>query len=165
MREPDWVYRQRRQRAAAVLVMVIGAIVTIGVLGSTVGGGFDPELPVEIDETKRVAIDRPDTDQILARERQQVEATKERKRERRARRAQREVERKRGKRERREDRRELAPDDGAPATQPAADGSAPAPAPSPSPEPPAAPEPEPAPAPAPPPTPAPSSGPVDPRFY
>src|SRR3712207_5444868 len=82
MREPDWVYKQRRQRAVAVVVMLIGAFIFVGVLGSTFSGGFDADLPVDLkDKTPRVAIDRPDTDQVLAREKRQKAEDRRRKTE------------------------------------------------------------------------------------
>ena len=35
MNEPEWVYAQRRQRAAVAVAMVIGAIVMIALFAST----------------------------------------------------------------------------------------------------------------------------------
>ena len=162
MREPDWVYRQRRQRAAAIVAIAVGFVLLVSLFGSALGGG----VGIDVDDSDPVAIDRPDTDVILAREKKQIDALKERKRERRARRAARERSKPdRPTRTARKPRRESKP----PSAQPAGGEAAPAPQPSaPAPEPtPAAPAPEPAatPAPAPQPQPQPSGGDVDPRFY
>jgi hypothetical protein len=134
--------------------MVIGAIAMVITLGSTVSDGFD------LDGPSPVAIDKPDVDQILAREQKQIEAEKQRKLERREARAERRTRPKKPRRKKGGDKKPQAPRAaGARAGQPAAASTPSAPAPSPPPAP-AAPEPAPAPAPEPA-----QSGPVDPRFY
>ena len=144
MRQPEWVYRQRRQRAAVGFAMVVGAIAMLVVFGPALGGGFD------LDGRSPVALDRPDPDEILAREQRQIEAEKRRKAERREARAERRERAKRPKKPRKPRAGENP-------------GSAPAPTPAPSgPDPstaeaPALPQPAP-------PQPA-NDGPVDPRFY
>jgi hypothetical protein len=145
MSEPEWVYRQRRQRAVVALAMVIGAIVMLVVLGSSVSGGFD------LDGPSPVAIDKPDPDAILAREQRQIEAEKKRKAERREARAERRARPKKPRKPKK------------PAPKPSQDAGTPAATPAPAP----APAPEPATAPAPqPPQPQPAGGgAVDPRFY
>jgi hypothetical protein len=152
MREPEWVYRQRRQRAAVAVAMVIGAIAMLVTFGPALGGGFD------LDGRSPTPLDRPDPDEILAREQRQLEAEKQRRAERREERAER---RARPKRPRRAPKpRAARPEQG---DRPA--GTAPTPTPSPAP---AGPDPATAPAP-PPPQPAPpqpaNGGAVDPRFY
>src|SRR3954453_8406305 len=77
MSEPDWVYRQRRVRAMVALAMAIGAIVMVVVVGSSLSKGIDLDGPTP------VAIKKPNTDEILAREQRQIEAQKGRKAARR----------------------------------------------------------------------------------
>lgn len=163
MSEPEWVYRQRRQRAAVAAAMVIGAIAMLIVFGSSVSDGFD------LDGRSRVAIDKPDVDEILEREKRQVEAEKQRKIERRETRAEQRKRPARPKKpKKKKDKPRSGPDRGtaagtpAPASTPAPSSPAPAPTPAPAQDPataqaPAPPQPS-APAPA-------SDGPVDPRFY
>jgi hypothetical protein len=149
MSEPEWVYRQRRQRAVAALAMVIGAIIMLVVLGSSVSGGFD------LDGPSPVAIDKPDPDAILAREQRQIEAQKKRKAERREARAERRARPKKPKKPRK-------PKKPAPSPSQGAGTPAQTPAPAPAPEPATAPAPQlPQPQPA---QPA-GGGAVDPRFY
>ncbi len=157
MSEPEWVYRQRRQRAAVAVAMVIGAIVMVITVGSTVSDGFD------LDGPSPVAIDKPDVDEILAREKKQIEAAKQRKLERREARAERRTRPRKPRKKKDRDEKPRAPrPGGAGAGAPAAASTPPAPAPAPPPAP-AAPDPATAPAPA---APEPAqSGPVDPRFY
>src|SRR5918997_1333180 len=89
MREPEWVYVQRRQRAAVAAAMVVGAIAMLIVFGTTALGGFD------LDGKDPVALDKPDVDQILAREERKTDAEKQRKAERREQRAEQEKEQER----------------------------------------------------------------------
>jgi outer membrane biosynthesis protein TonB len=144
--EPEWVYRQRRQRAAVAVAMVFGAIAMLVVFGPALSGGFD------LDGRSHVAIDQPDPDKILAREQREIEAAKQRKAERREERAERRA------RPKRKPKAAHKPKT-APAPAPA---STPAPSPAPAP---AAPDPASAPAPPLPQPSQPSGGAVDPRFY
>ena len=148
MSEPEWVYRQRRQRAVVALAMVAGAIVMLVVLGSSISGGFD------LDGPSPVAIDKPDPDAILAREQRQIEAEKRRKAERREGRAERRARPKKPKKP-----KTPAPKRSGAGT-PAA--TTPSPPPAPSPDPATAPAPQ---LPQPQPTQPASGGAVDPRFY
>ena len=157
MREPEWVYRQRRQRAAVALVMAIAGIAWLFAVGPAFIGGFD------LDGRSHVALDKPNVDEILARERRQIEAEKKRKAERRENRAERR-DRPRKPRKKKRSGGEQSP----PARSGA--GTTPAPASTPPPAPQPAPQPDPATAEAPelPQQSAPqqpSEGPVDPRFY
>jgi len=150
MSEPEWIYRQRRQRAVVAVAMAIGAVVMLVVLGSSISGGFD------LDGPSPVAIDKPDPDEILAREQRQIEAEKRRKGERREARAERRARPKKPKKPKTPARER------ADAGTPAAPAPSP-PAPAPSPNPATAPAPQ-LPQPAAPTQPA-GGGPVDPRFY
>jgi hypothetical protein len=160
--EPEWVYRQRRQRAAVAAAMVIGAIAMLIVFGSSVSDGFD------LDGRSPVAIDKPDVDEILEREKRQIEAEKQRKLERREARAEhRQRPKKPRKPKKDKEKPRSVPDSGtaagtpAPASTPVPSSPPPAPAPAPAAEDPAT-----AQAPAAPQPSAPASdGPVDPRFY
>ena len=142
--------------------MAIAGIAWLFSVGAAFIGGFD------LDGRSHVALDKPDVDEILARERRQMEAEKQRKAERReARTERRERPRKPPK------PRKKKPSGGersAPAARPGAGAGAPAPASTPPPAPQPAPQPDPATAEAPelPQQSAPqqpSEGPVDPRFY
>src|SRR3954471_17507072 len=86
MSEPQWVYRQRRQRAAVAVVRVIGAIAMAIVIGPALSGGLDLG---GLGGRPRVAIDKPDPDAILAREQRQIGAANQRKADRRQARAER----------------------------------------------------------------------------
>jgi hypothetical protein len=162
MSEPEWVYRQRRQRAAVALAMVVGLIAIIAVFGPALAGG----LSIDLGGRERVAIDKPDVDEILAREQRQIDAQKKRKSERRQARAEHRAKPSKPKKSKKPQK----PGPGTPAHD--ATGAAPAPASTPAPAPAPAPthapqRPDPATAEAPPlPQPStPSDGPVDPRFY
>ena len=156
MREPEWVYRQRRQRAAVALVMAVAGLAWLFAVGPAFIGGFD------LDGRSRVALDKPDVDEILARERRQIEAEKQRKAARRDARAE------RRERPRKPRKKKRSRGDQSPAARPGG-GATPAPASTPPPAPQPAPQPDPATAEAPElpqqSAPQPSEGPVDPRFY
>jgi sRNA-binding protein len=148
--EPEWVYAQRRRRAAVAFALFVSGIAFAIVLLTTASGGFD------LDGSDRGPLAQPDAEEVLRREREQLAAEKR----------EREAER----RERAEEKRR--PDPATEEAEPGLDGPKPAtgsdpetaeapdlpqPAPAPpSPAPAATPQPSPAPAP---------SGPVDPRFY
>ena len=157
MNEPEWVYAQRRQRAAVAGAMVVGAIVMIALFASTLASG----LQIDLDGPSPKRIAAPDVDEVLAREQRVIDARNERKTERRQQREEREKEPRRPKKPKKpkgDKNRAKAP---APAATPPRSAPAPAPAPAATPNPatapaPAAPQPQPSPA---------SSGGLDPRFY
>jgi outer membrane biosynthesis protein TonB len=151
--EPDWVYRQRRQRAAVLAAMVVGAITMVVVLASTLSGGFSVDLGGR--NGKPIAM--PDPDVVLAREKRQIDAQKQRKIERRQQREQ----ARRDPRRPKPDKKPTTSPAPVPAATPQRSAPAPAPTPASTPDPatapaPAAPQPSPQPA---------SGGGVDPRFY
>jgi hypothetical protein len=146
MREPDWVYKQRRQRAAVALALVVGSIAMLSTFGPAITGGLN------LGGNAHTPIDRPDVDEILAREQRQIEAEKRRKADRREERAEARARPKREKKPRKPSKPDQAPE--SPATAPAPASPAPDPATA---EAPALPQPAP-------PQPA-NGGAVDPRFY
>ena len=148
--EPQWVYAQRRRRAAVAFALFVAGIAFAIVLLTTASGGFD------IDGSERRSLSQPDAEEVLRREREQIAAEKREREEQR--------------RERAEDKRR--PDPATEEAEPGLDGPKPASgsdpataeAPAPPRREPAAPSPGRAATPQPAPSPSPAA-PVDPRFY